>query len=77
MGGWKRRFVASNNKKTVIIQIEDRETTEPIISALCQPYDNYWFDFRWAIFRDRIEIENPIRSDAKCAESVMMAIEPE
>lgn len=39
MFGWKKRLVASPSRKIVIIQIEDRETTDPIISARWYPYE--------------------------------------
>jgi len=43
--GWKNLLVASPRRNTVIIQILDSETTEPITSALCHPKDNVLSDF--------------------------------
>jgi len=37
MLGWKKRLVASPNKKIVMIQMDERLTIEPIISALWKP----------------------------------------
>lgn len=77
IGGKKNLLVASPNKKMVIIQILESETMEPITSALCHPNECLLSYFLCAIFSAIIEIAKPIKSEAKCAESVRIAIEPE
>jgi hypothetical protein len=54
----------------------ESEITEPIISALCQPKESCFVLFLFAILSARIEIAKPMRSDARWAESVKIAIEP-
>ncbi len=54
----------------------DRETTEPITSALCHPKDKVLSDFFCAILSAMIEIAKPIKSEAKWAESVKIATDP-
>ncbi len=77
IGGKKNLLVASPSKKIVIIQILESDTIEPITSALCHPNECLLSYFLCAILRAIIEIANPIKSDAKCAESVRIAIDPE
>ncbi len=50
-------------------------TRVPIISDLWYPYDNDLVAGLAAIFKEMIEIANPIKSEAKWAESVKMAID--
>jgi hypothetical protein len=77
IGGKKNLLVASPSKKIVIIQILESETIEPMTSALCHPKECLLSYFLYAILSAIIEIANPIKSEAKCAESVRIAIDPE
>lgn len=61
---------------TVIIHMLESEITEPIISALCHPKVSCFVLRLFAILSATIEIAKPIKSDARWAESVKIAIEP-
>lgn len=65
MLGWKKRLVASPRRKIVMIQILDKDTTEPIISALWYPNECLESLFLCAMFKLTIESANPIKSLAK------------
>lgn len=76
IGGRKNLLVASPSKKIVIIQMLDKETTVPIISALWKPKECFESAFFYAMFNAAIDIAKPIRSEARWAESVRIATEP-
>ena len=62
--------------QTVITQIVAIETMVPMISARFQPYVRWSFTLRWPSQRAIIEMAKPIMSEARCAESAIIAIEP-
>ena len=59
-----------------MIQIEETDTRVPMISARCQPKVKLLEEAFVAKLSAKIEIPKPSRSEAKCAESVKIAIEP-
>ena len=71
----KSLFVASQTSAIVIAHITIILTSVPTTSALCQPNDRVLVAFFYAIYKERMEIAKPTKSENRCAESVRRAIE--
>jgi len=59
-----------------MIQILAIDTSVPMISALNHPKVRWSLGALCPSLKERMEIPNPSKSEAKCAESVNIAIEP-
>ena len=59
-----------------MIHMVETETKVPMISALCHPYVRAVVDPLYASVSALMEMPNPSMSDARCAESAKIAIDP-